>query len=389
MHDPAHQPDRGVITPRQIAIHTLLFLATVLTVSIQGLQFVGQTAVSMDLMDLLMDGLVFALLLLAFLGAHEFGHYIAARTHRLDVSLPYFIPLPFMFIGTLGAVIRMREPVYSRRHLYDIGIAGPAAGFVVSLIILGYGFATLPGPDFIHNFAGHEDTHAYVDQFGRYPTDATPSPNGETLVLGNTLLYGWMASFFEHAPPMWEMYHYPWLFAGWLGLFFTALNLMPLGQLDGGHILYSLVGAKTFKPLARFFYMAVLMLAGVGTVPFVHELLIDYDTAYATLSWGLWGLASFMMLMRAFRNELSWVIPGWIATFTATLLYVGFVAGFNPAGGYLMWLVWSLFILFGSGIEHPPVLVEQELTRGRRILGWVSMAVFALCISPSPISILF
>lgn len=384
MHDDA---DQSVL--KTALIHGGLFLATVATVSFQGIQFVGQTAVTLEFWPLFQQGLVFALLLLAFLGAHEFGHYFAAVYHKVKVTLPYFIPLPLLFIGTFGAVIRIKEPVYSTKKLYDIGIAGPLAGFIVSLIILLIGFATMPGPEHVKNFAGHEDTIAYVDATGQWPTEATPSPDGETLVLGNTLLYMWLASFFENVPPMWEMYHYPFLFAGWLGLFFTALNLLPLGQLDGGHILYSLIGSKRHRIAARIVFVGLVLFAGVGVVPFVHELISQWDTRYATLSWSMWGLASFAMFHKAYKGDFRWMVPAWVVAFGGAILYSYYVSHFDAAAGYLMWGVWSLFILFGSGIEHPPVMVEEELSRGRKILGWLSMAVFVVCITLSPISILF
>jgi len=384
MHDDA---DQSVL--KTILIHGGLFLATVVTVSVQGLQFVGQTAVTLEFWPLFQQGLVFALLLLAFLGAHEFGHYFAAVYHKVKVTLPYFIPLPLLFIGTFGAVIRIKEPVYSTKKLYDIGIAGPLAGFVVSLVILLIGFATMPGPEHVKNFAGHEDTIAYVDATGQWPSEAVPSPEGDTMVLGNTLLYVWLASFFDNVPPMWEMYHYPFLFAGWLGLFFTALNLLPLGQLDGGHILYSLLGSKRHAIVARVVFAALVMFAGVGVVPFTYELISQWDTSYATLSWSMWGLASFAMLQKAYKGDMRWSIPAWVVSFGGAILYSIYVSGFDAAAGYLIWGVWSLFILFGSGIEHPPVMVEEELSPGRKLLGWLSMAVFVGCITLSPISILF
>ncbi len=377
------------MSAKTILLHTALFLATVFTVALQGLGFVGRTAVSLEFWPLMQDGLVFALLLLAFLGTHEFGHYFAAVRHGVKVTLPYFIPVPFLLIGTLGAVIRIQEPVYSSRKLFDIGIAGPVAGFVVSVLLLLIGFATLPGPEHIHQFAGHEDVKAHVDATGTWPEAPVPSPDGETLILGGTLLYNAIASFFPDAPPMWEMYHFPWLFAGWLGLFFTALNLMPVGQLDGGHILYGLLGFKRHRVVARIFFTGIVLLAGVGVVPFLHELLADWDSAFATLSWGIWAVASFALLSKAFRQDWKQVVPAWLIAFGGAFALVYTVVGFNPAGGYLMWGVWAAFILFGSGIEHPPALVEEPLTRGRRILGWASVAVFVLCISPSPISILF
>ena len=185
-----------------------------------------------------------------------------------------------------------KEPVSDSRKLFDIGIAGPIAGFVVSLTVLLIGFATLPGPEFIMNFPGHEDVKAYVAEHNAWPDEPLPDAQGELLVLGNTLLYSFLASFFENAPPMWEMYHYPFLFAGWLGLFFTALNLMPVGQLDGGHIMYCLIGYRKHRIFARVFFITLVTLGGVGAVPVLHMLLESYDNHFATLSWSVMGTGS-------------------------------------------------------------------------------------------------
>ena len=189
-------------------------------------------------LSFLYDGFLFGASLLAFLTVHEFGHYFAARYHSVRTSLPYFIPVPFALngIGTFGAVIRIRQQVPSMRKLFDIGSAGPLAGFVVALGVLLLGLATLPGLDYVMGLPGHESLKAFVQANGRFPDVlARPESGGSQIVLvvGNTPLYWLLTQFFSDVPPMWEMYHYPLLFAGWLGLFFTALNLLPVGQLDG------------------------------------------------------------------------------------------------------------------------------------------------------------
>ena len=374
---------------KTLAKHIALFLLTVATVTERGVAFTGRFETADSLWSVVLDGLLFALLLLAFLATHEFGHYFAAVRHKVRTSLPYFIPLPFTFIGTFGAVIRIKEPVSDSRKLFDIGIAGPIAGFVVSLTVLLIGFATLPGPEFIMNFPGHEDVKAYVAEHNAWPDEPLPDAQGELLVLGNTLLYSFLASFFENAPPMWEMYHYPFLFAGWLGLFFTALNLMPVGQLDGGHIMYCLIGYRKHRIFARVFFITLVTLGGVGAVPVLHMLLESYDNHFATLSWSLWGLVAFMMLRRGLRGDWRWVIPAWIAAFSGAFSLVYGVVGFDPTAGFFIWFVWSVFLLFLVGIEHPPVFVDVPLTRTRRILGWTAIVVFILCISPSPVYVIF
>ncbi|HCT53131.1 MAG TPA: site-2 protease family protein, partial [Balneola sp.] len=238
--EPKNKPDTKTILK-----HLALFVLTFISVSVVSSIFVGLGNGISTIGPLvlpgtedLLRGALFASLLLSFLTFHEFGHYFAAVYHNIKVSLPYYIPLP-VGIGTLGAVIRIKEKIHQTKKLFDIGIAGPIAGFIVSLIVLIVGFATLPEPSHVQNFGGHEELKAYVAQTGEYPTEILSQDEGTVLIFGNTILYGFLASLFDNVPPLWEMYHYPWLLAGWFGLFFTALNLMPVGQLDGGHILYS------------------------------------------------------------------------------------------------------------------------------------------------------
>jgi len=383
-----HEPLQD-LSPKTLLKHIGLFLLTIVTVSERGIAFVGRFETAESVWSLVLDGLLFASLLLLFLATHEFGHYFASVRHRLRTSLPYFIPLPFLFIGTFGAVIRIKDPVTDSRKLFDIGIAGPIAGFVVSLVILLIGFFTMPGPEFIRHFPGHEAMQSYVLTHGVYPAEPlTDGSMPEVMVLGNTILFGFIASFFENVPPMWEMYHYPFLFAGWLGMFFTALNLMPVGQLDGGHILYCLIGSRRHRIFARMFYVFLTILGGIGAIPVLNALLGSYDNSYATLSWSIWALGVFAMHGRAFKYDWKWVIPAWITTVAGSFVAVTFIVGMNPAAGFLIWFVWSLFLLFLVGIEHPPVMVEKPLTPGRKILGWIAMVVFVLCISLSPIYII-
>jgi membrane-associated protease RseP (regulator of RpoE activity) len=377
------------LSARTLTKHIVLFLLTVVAVTERGISFAGRFETATSTWDLILDGLLFASLLLLFLATHEFGHYFAAVRHRVRTSLPYFIPLPFTFIGTFGAVIRIKEHVSDSRKLFDIGIAGPIAGFVVSLTVLLIGFATLPPPDYIMNFPGHEQVKEHVLTFGAYPDEPLAGESGELLMLGNTLLYGFLASFFEDVPPMWEMYHYPFLFAGWLGLFFTALNLMPVGQLDGGHILYCLIGYRRHRIFARIFYTSLVMLGGVGAVPVLNLLLEGYDNHLASLSWSIWSLAAFMMIRRAMRGNWVWTISAWLIAVVGALSLIVFVVGMDPTAGFFIWFMWSVFLLFLVGIEHPPVMVETPLSPTRRFLGWLAMIVFILCISPNPVYILF
>lgn len=381
-----HPADRKFEHPdgRAILRHTILFLLTFATVSLAGVLWVGRSALADGYLDMLPDGILFAAVFLLFLGSHEFGHYFAAFHHRIKVTLPYFIPVPFG-IGTLGAVIRIREKIDDSRVLFDIGIAGPIAGFVVSLATLLYGFATLPGPEFIAQFEGHDAIASYVQEHGVWPELPPAESGGMMMVLGNTLLYNFLASFFDHVPPMWEMYHYPFLFAGWLGLFFTALNLMPVGQLDGGHILYSLLGFRRHRTVARITYLGIITLAGIEAVPFLHASLSEWSPRMASITILLWAALLYFLMQRAYHRDHYWILPAWTLSLAVSLGWLWFSGKGLEQSGSMTWIIWAVFLTFFTGLEHPPTLYEQNLTKTRRVLGWMSMAIFVLCISPSPI----
>jgi membrane-associated protease RseP (regulator of RpoE activity) len=181
----------------------------------------------------LLPGFWFSLPLLFILLAHESGHYFACQFYGVDASLPYFIPAP-TFLGTLGAFIRIRAPIYSKRVLFDIGVAGPIAGFVALLPILAIGLAyskVIPG-----------------------------IANQGDLVCGNPLLLRLLDRLIFPGVPTADIYLHPAARAAWWGLLATALNLLPIGQLDGGHILYAFVGRR-HKLLSKIF-IAVLVPLG-------------------------------------------------------------------------------------------------------------------------------
>jgi membrane-associated protease RseP (regulator of RpoE activity) len=385
---------------RVIFRHTLLFVLTFITASLTGALFVGHTAGIAEDFDLfsgegfrfymdmvLWEGVLFAALLLGFLAVHEFGHYFAAVRHGIRTSLPYFIPFPISPIGTLGAVIRIRSQIQYSRHMFDVGASGPIAGFIAALLILLYGFATLPGPEFMQNFAGHERLNYYIETHGsfpEYPVSDINTRDPDVMVLGNTLLFSILASFFDDVPPMWELYHYPFLFAGWLGLFFTALNLLPVGQLDGGHILYTLIGYRRHRIVARCFFLVVMVLAGLGAIPLIQTLLMETNVPLTLTSWLIWVLISLVLVARGFRMQPAWTFIGWVFVLLSDLLLLLI---FDPSifSGFTVWIFWALFIVFLVKIEHPPVVLEEPLTPGRKVLGWICMILFLLCISPNPI----
>ncbi len=389
-------------------LHLLLFAVTVVSTAFTGAQFFGRTVaweqgeVLFTLLGMpiswpfLRDGLTFSLSLLGFLTVHEFGHYFAARAHRVKTSLPYYIPTPFIGIGTMGAVIRIREQVPSLRKLFDIGAAGPIAGFVVALGLLIVALATLPPPEFMFSVGGHEDLHAYIAQFGRFPETALPVPpelEGLRMTVGNTVLYWGLSQFFADVPPMYEMYHYPLLFSAWLGLFFTALNLMPVGQLDGGHILYALVGPKWHGRLARGFVILMMISMAIGVVDDGGEMLAMFFPAAAgsglLLEAGMWLVLAtmlYIMLNRVFKGDLRQIVP--------VIFGIVFIAALARAAGpvltqfgYVGWVLWCFLLVFLIRVDHPPVLYAEPLTPGRRILGILSLLIFVLCFSIKPLSI--
>lgn len=366
--------------------HFLLFVATFICVTFVGIFWVGHTANVESYWEMWPQGAIFAALLLAFLGTHEFGHYFAAVYHNVKVTLPYFIPIP-LGIGTMGAVIKIEEKIRDTKKLFDIGISGPVAGFVVSLVILIYGFSTLPDPSFVENFAGHEEVISHVQETGNFPDEA-PEPQSEeaaTILIGDTILFSFLASFFDNVPPMYEMYHYPFLFAGWLGLFFTALNLTPVGQLDGGHILYSLIGYKKHQRVARISFGFITALGGIEAIPFLFLSIEEWFPGYGYTSLIIWALALLFLVRKGFYGEHKWIAPVWALSLIVSIAYLYFWVGSFAQSGSLIWVVWSFFLVYFVKIEHPPVIYEQPLSPGRRRLGWISMVIFLLCISPTPI----
>ena len=183
-------------------------------------------------------GYPYALSLMLILGAHELGHYFAARRHGHNVSLPYFIPLPFVGLGTMGAVIRSREPMRNRKVLMDIGAAGPLAGMVFAIPILAIGL--------------------YTSDVGLITSGGLREGNSILYALTKILTLG---QFYPTATR--DVFINQMAFAGWLGMFVTALNLIPVGQLDGGHVMYSLFGQKA----RRLYYPIMLGLVALAMVP--------------------------------------------------------------------------------------------------------------------------
>jgi membrane-associated protease RseP (regulator of RpoE activity) len=291
--------------------NTALFLMTCLTTLLAGAYWNGIDPLAS--FDNFLAGWPYALGLISILLVHELGHYFASRAHRVQASLPYFIPVPpdlFIF-GTMGAVIKMRSPILTRKALLDIGAYGPIIGFVMSL------FVSLVGI----GLSGFEQ----------------PASGGILIRFGDPLAFSLLANLIAgHAPQGTELMLHPVAIAGWIGMFVTMLNLMPMGQLDGGHIVCSLLGYKGHRWVSE---IAVAVMAPVGIIGILAE-------------YGLYGIPVGL-------KEYFW--PGW--------------------------LIWAVLLkVIGTG--HPPVYYwEPVLDRKRKVVALISILIFILTFMPVPVTI--
>ncbi|BFU92235.1 MAG: Peptidase M50 [Nitrospira sp.] len=236
--------------------------------------------------ETLWRGIPFAGALLFILTTHEFGHYLLSKIHRVPASLPLFIPGPPHFIGTFGAIIRMRGPILSRRALFDIGVAGPLAGFAVAVVVLIVGL----------------NLSTVVDRTATYG-----------LQLGEPLLLQFMSwVVIGSIPPEADVVLHPIGFAAWFGLFVTSLNLLPIGQLDGGHVAYALWGPRQ-RTMALAFLPILLILGFYGWSGWF---------LWAFMA-GLWGISHPPVMDPQVPLGRNRTIVGWIA-------FAVFVVTFAP-----------------------------------------------------------
>jgi membrane-associated protease RseP (regulator of RpoE activity) len=240
--------------------YVLLFIATVFTTTLAGaghyLSFytgLGGGLNPFTRWELMVRGLWYSVPILAILGSHEMGHYLACRYYGVAASRPYFLPMPLLLTGTLGAFIRIRQPIPGKRELFDIGIAGPIAGFVVAIPLLFVGM--------------------YLSRIEEIPRDVPLYWLGEPLLFK---LAGWLT--FGRVADGFSISMHPMAFAAWFGLLATALNLFPIGQLDGGHISYAVLGRKS----------TVLTLIMVACL---------IGLAFWSLSWLVWAGLTVLMLV--------------------------------------------------------------------------------------------
>jgi len=258
---------------------------------------------------LMKDGIPFSFAVLTILFCHEMGHYVMARRNGMDVSLPFFIPVPFGF-GTLGAVIRIRSPLMHRRTVLDVGAAGPLTGAVVAMIFFTIGIA---GSKVLLNEPLHPGTIVF----------------GESIL---TRVLTWLVHGSLPANAMLEMH--PFTLAGWLGLLITAINLMPIGQLDGAHVAY-----------------------------------------------GLFGRGQRRLAMAAFGMLVTFGAIGWMSSRGWLNLEHGTT--------YWPWLLFALFTRFLMRAEHPPVVQDDvRLNPFRKAIGLLCFAFLIVSFMPSPFMIM-
>lgn len=288
-------------------LHVSLFLLTMLSMTTAGaLQRGVNPLAGFNQLVHLVEGLPYALALLGILTVHEFGHYFAARKWGVRASLPYFLPLPIHLFGTLGAVIRLRSSIPHKRALLDIGAAGPLAGLVVAIIACAIGLpqSQVVSPDYFQQ---------------------SPFAQTEMVIrLGEPLLFKGLAALLM--PPLGPgetVILSPLAFAGWVGFFITAVNLFPVGQLDGGHISYALWG-RGHRLVSRATF-GLLLVSGI----------------YGILSSGWWGWIVFAFFLALFGSFFGWDHP-------------------SP--------------------NHPAI----PLNRWRRGVGLLCLLVFSLCFTPVP-----
>lgn len=329
----------------KLHIYIILFIFTFITCLMAGTQWSYHDFTEITNWH---HGLTYAILILSFLSAHEFGHYIAARIHGIDATLPYYIPFPIPIVlnfGTLGAVIKVREKIPSKKILFDIGVSGPIAGFIVALGFLIYGLMTLPGIDFIYNI--HPE-YLLMNR-GEIPSHG--------LHFGDTLLFSGLVSIFKNPdgflPPMNEIYHYPYLNVGWFGLFVTTLNMLPMGQLDGGHIVYAMFG-KTQRIISRIVWWILLIIGMLAFVKVIHDyLMFDFESSF----------------MKLIRDLLFPFLHRLIHTFP--ILFMGWSG----------WLIWALIGKFFIKLDHPPIYDNEDIGLKRKIIGWLSLIILLLSFS--------
>jgi membrane-associated protease RseP (regulator of RpoE activity) len=295
-------------------VHVILFFVTLVTTFISGF-FQGGSISS---------GISFSAALIFILGTHEMGHFLYGRKYGVNITPPYFIPAPPFIspIGTFGAFIKIKSPISTKRALFDIGIAGPLAGIMAAIpvIIVGIKLSTV--------------------------VETTSNSLDHGLTLGSPLIFSLISdSIIGKIPEGYDLLLHPVAFAGWIGLFVTALNLIPAGQLDGGHIMYSIF-SKKWHQRTSIIIILVLLLFGIGTQP-----IIQYFQSHLTGT-----------TLHNYKD--IFIFEGW-------------------AG----WLMWAVLLTF-MGTRHPPTMYDDiQLDGKRKFFSLIALFIFIGCFTPMPIRI--
>jgi len=278
-NEPPPRRKRSFFDRDRIWLNVLLFVLTILSTYAMGLSIWSLSYLYTDaleageLLELNVDALwdpevvslslMYMTVLIGILLAHEMGHYLTCRRYRLNATLPFFIPLPNL-IGTMGAFIRIRSPITRKHQLFDVGVAGPLAGFILTIPAVAYGLA-----------------HSKV---------IPALPIDESILFGEPLLFKLLGPLvLGNIPPGHDIVLHPVGFAGWVGTLVTAMNLFPIGQLDGGHVVYALFGPRARKlapyVLSVFVLMGVFLFAGwlvwavlIGILGLRHPPVLDEYT---------------------------------------------------------------------------------------------------------------
>jgi membrane-associated protease RseP (regulator of RpoE activity) len=390
----------------KLILQIVLFLVTIVTTSLSGAEWIGLPVNSFE--EAFVVGLSYSGPFLLILTVHEFGHFFTAKYYKVPVSLPYYIPVYFLGImqslGTMGAFIKMKPSITTTKQFFDIGIAGPLAGFIVALVFLFYGFTHLPPREHIFNvhkeykqFGLAYENHVYNQTFLRsidslnhlkYVKNKQISEGEfqaqehyEMMAVGDNLLFwlfkNYVAPDKSLVPNKYEMMHYPILFAGFLALFFTSLNLIPIGQLDGGHVLYGLIGYEKHKILAKGLFVLFVSYAALGFVRFN----VDQNELIKNIL--LLGVILWVVFKPMFE-DIKTVVILCLSVLVAELLLSVLLPTIN---GYTAWLFYSVILSRVLGIVHPRANIEMPLSTGRKILGWITLIIFILCFTPQPIMI--